>query len=64
MANHLVDDQKAVDIVYLDFSKAFEIVSYRTLLAVSVAYGLAGSGSVTNGAEGPMDLCPREGGKE
>ena len=28
----LVDEEKAVDVVYLDFSKAFDAVSYSILL--------------------------------
>ncbi|RMC02429.1 hypothetical protein DUI87_20821 [Hirundo rustica rustica] len=37
---HLVDAGRAVDVVYLDFSKAFGIVSHRTLLDKLAAHGL------------------------
>ncbi|PKU43553.1 rna-directed dna polymerase from mobile element jockey-like [Limosa lapponica baueri] len=40
---HLVDEGKAVDIVYLDFSKAFDKVSHSTLLEKVVAHGLDGN---------------------
>jgi len=37
-----VDEGKAVDFVYLDFSKAFDIVSHNTLLEKLAAHGLDG----------------------
>ncbi|KAK4820503.1 hypothetical protein QYF61_000082 [Mycteria americana] len=37
---HLVDEGKAVDVVYLDFSKAFETISHSILLEKMAAHGL------------------------
>ncbi|KAK4827592.1 LOW QUALITY PROTEIN: hypothetical protein QYF61_019494 [Mycteria americana] len=39
---HLVDEGKAVDVVYLEFSKAFDTVSYSILLEKLAAHGLDG----------------------
>jgi len=36
----LVDERQAVDIVYLDFSKAFDTVSHSILLGKPAAHGL------------------------
>ena len=37
---HLVGEGKAVDVVYVDFSKAFDTISHSTLLEELTAYSL------------------------
>jgi len=39
---HLVEEGKAVDVIYLDFSKAFDTVPHSILLEKSAAHGLDG----------------------
>jgi len=40
---HLVDEGEAVDVIYLDFNKAFDTVSHSILLEKLVVRGLDGS---------------------
>ncbi|GAB0209309.1 mitochondrial enolase superfamily member 1 [Grus japonensis] len=42
LVTRLVDEGKAVDVIYLDFSKAFNTVSHSILLEKLVAHGLDG----------------------
>ena len=42
LVTRLVDEGKAVDVIYLDFSKAFAIVSHSILLGKLAAHGLDG----------------------
>ncbi|GAB0210341.1 hypothetical protein GRJ2_003499900 [Grus japonensis] len=51
---HLVDEGKAVDVVYLDFSKAFDTLSHSILLEKLAAHGLDGLG------EEWLESCPVE----
>jgi len=39
---HLVDEGQAVDVVYLDFSKAFDTVSHNIFVEKLAAHGLDG----------------------
>ena len=43
IVTHLVDKGKAVDVVYLDFSKAFDIVFHNIVLQKLAARGLIGT---------------------
>ena len=39
---HLVDEGKAVDVVYLDFNKTFDTVPHNILMEKLAAHGLDG----------------------
>ncbi|PKU33838.1 rna-directed dna polymerase from mobile element jockey-like [Limosa lapponica baueri] len=51
---HLVDEGKAVDVVYLDFSKAFDTISHSILLEKLAAHGLDGSSFRWGSVLGPV----------
>ncbi|PKU39475.1 rna-directed dna polymerase from mobile element jockey-like [Limosa lapponica baueri] len=55
---HLVDEGKVVDVVYLDFSKAFDIVSHSILLEKLAAHGL--NGSTLRWVKNWLEAGPRE----
>ena len=54
LVTHLVDEGKVIDVVYLDFSKAFDTVSHSILLQKLAACGLDGYtlGWIRNWLEG------------
>ncbi|PKU35642.1 rna-directed dna polymerase from mobile element jockey-like [Limosa lapponica baueri] len=54
----LVDEGKAVDVVYLDFSKAFDTVSHSILLEKLAAHGL--DGNTLHWAKNWLEARPRE----
>ena len=40
LVTHIVDEEKAVNVVYPDLSKVFDVVSHNTLQEKLVAHGL------------------------
>ncbi|KAK4831178.1 hypothetical protein QYF61_015648 [Mycteria americana] len=50
----LVDEGKVVDVIYLDFSKAFDTVSHSILLEKPAAHGLGGCTLFWGSALGPV----------
>ncbi|KAK4806957.1 hypothetical protein QYF61_027324 [Mycteria americana] len=50
----LVDEGKAVDVIYLNFSKAFDTVSHSTLLEKLAAHGLGGCTLCWGSVLGPL----------
>ncbi|KAK4818428.1 hypothetical protein QYF61_012962 [Mycteria americana] len=51
---HLVDEGKAVDVVYLEFSKAFDTISHSILLEKLAAHGLDGCTLCWRSVLGPV----------
>ncbi|RMC21681.1 hypothetical protein DUI87_02549 [Hirundo rustica rustica] len=52
---HLVDEKKAVDVVYLDFSKVFDTVSHGILLENLAVHGLDRATELVKGLEHKSD---------
>jgi len=57
----LVDERKAADVVYLDFSKAFDTVSHSILLEKLAAHGL--DGCILCGVKNQLDDRAQSGGE-